>query len=103
MPEATNDPKIYRTTFFNKGIFGDYRVIHYTLSNVILMDENPLHSVNIGDIVTNMVPLCSLYRVSSYKCNLKLLAWFLPDLAYLIMLFILEMACTGTADHLKNE
>ena len=33
-----------------------------------------------------------------------LLAWFLPQLAYLNMLFILAMACTaGSAGHLKDK
>ncbi len=36
--------------------------------------------------------------------NYKLLAWFLPDLAYLSMLFILEVLCTaGSAEDLKNK
>ena len=53
---------------------------------------------------TNRVPLGSVYQVPSYEPNLTFLAWFLRDLAYLSMLFILEVLCTtGSAEHLKNK
>ncbi len=66
--------------------------------------KNPLHSINIWDTVTKVVPLCSLYQAPSYEPNLTLLAWYLPDITYLSMLFILEMVCTAcSADHLKNK
>ena len=53
--------------------------------------KNSLYSTNIQDTVTNVVPLCSVYQAPLYVPNLTLLAWFLPDFAYLCMLFILEV------------
>ena len=51
-----------------------------------------------------VVLLRSVYQVPSYESNLTLLAWFLPDFAYLRMLLIPEMVCTaGSVDHLKNK
>ena len=50
---------------------------------------------NIWDTVTRVVPLCSVYQAPSYESNLKLLAWCLPEFAYLSMLFILETVCTA--------
>ena len=39
-----------------------------------------------------------------YESNLTLLAFFPPEIAYLGMLFIIEMVCTAcSADHLKNK
>ena len=56
---------------------------------------------SISEIPSEVLPLCSVYQAPSNKPNLTLLAWYLPDLAYLSMLFILEIVCT--ADHLKNK
>ena len=53
--------------------------------------KNLLHSINTRDTATNVIPLCSVYQASFYEPNLTLLAWFLPEFAYLSMLFILEM------------
>ena len=41
------------------------------------------------------VPLCSVHQAPSYEPNFTLLARILPMLAYLSMLFILEMGCTA--------
>ncbi len=56
--------------------------------------KNSLYFINILDTVTNVVSLCSVYQTQSYEPNLTLLAWFLPEIAYLIMLFILEVVQT---------
>ncbi len=46
----------------------------------------------------------SVYQAPSYEYNLTLLTGFLSEIAYLIILFILEVVCTsGSADHLKNK
>ena len=42
-----------------------------------------------------VVPLCSVHQAPSYEPNFTLLALLLPKLAYLSMLFILEMGCTA--------
>ncbi len=57
--------------------------------------KNSSHFINIWDTVTNVVPLHSVHQAQSYEPILTLLAWFLQDLAYLSMLFILEVLCTA--------
>ncbi len=57
--------------------------------------ENSLHSINIWDTVSNVVPLCSVSQAPSYEPNLTFLAPFPTELAYLSMLFILEVVCTA--------
>ncbi len=71
----------------------------YSMSNVIMVGEKlTLNTVTYG------APLCSVYSAPSYVSNLTLLAPFSTELAYLSMLFILDMVCTaGSADHLKNQ
>ena len=65
---------------------------------------NSHHSINICDTVTKVLPLCSVFQAPSYETNLTLLTWFLLEIAYLNMLFILEVVCTAvSADHLKNK
>ena len=39
----------------------------YSPPNVIIEDKNSLHCLNISGIVTEVVPLCSVYHASSYK------------------------------------
>ncbi len=56
--------------------------------------QNSLHSINFWDIVTKMVPLCSVYQAPSYESNFTLLAPFSRELAYFSLLFILGMVCT---------
>ncbi len=53
--------------------------------------KNSLYFINIRDTVTNMVPLHSVDLAPSCEHILTLLAWFLRDLAYLSMLFILDI------------
>ena len=66
--------------------------------------KNYFYFINIGDTVTNVLPLCSVYKVSSYEPNLTLLGWYLSEFAYLSMLFIPEVVyIEGSADHLKNK
>ncbi len=66
--------------------------------------KNGTHSINIGDTVTNVLPLCSVYQAPSYEPSHTLIAWFLRDLAYLSMIFILEVLCiAGSAEDLKNK
>ncbi len=66
--------------------------------------KSSLHSINIRDAFTKVLPLCSLYQVLCYEPNLSLLAPLHKELAYFSMLFILEVVCTaGSADHLKNK
>ncbi len=63
-----------------------------------------LHSINIRDTVTEVLPLYSVYQAPFYESDLTLLAWFLPDIAYLSMLFNLVRVCTAVnADPLKNK
>ncbi len=55
-------------------------------------------------IYTNMVSLYSVYQAPSYEPNLTFLATFSTELAYLSMLFILDVLCTaGSAEHIKNK
>ena len=62
-----------------------------------------LHSINIWDTVTNVVPLCPVYQAPSYEPNPTLLAPYLYKNACLSMLLILEMACSASSTgHLKN-
>ena len=49
--------------------------------------KNQLYLINSGDIVTNVLLLCSVYQAPSYGSNLTLLSWFLPDVPNLSMLF----------------
>ncbi len=66
--------------------------------------KNGPHFNNIWDTVTNVVPLYSVHQAPSYEPNLTLLAGFLRDLAYLSMLFILEVLCTASsAERLKDK
>ncbi len=59
-------------------------------------------STSISDILSQK--WYHIYKAPSYEFNLTLLVWFLPDFAYLSMLFILEMICTAcSADNLKIE
>ena len=51
--------------------------------------------ITIVYITTNVLPLCSVYQAPSYEANFARLAWFVPKLAYLIMLFILDLAGTS--------
>ena len=57
--------------------------------------KNWLLSINNRDTVTKVVVLYSLYQALSYKPDLTLLASFLPDCAFLRMLIVLDMVCTG--------
>ena len=52
------------------------------------------HAIPISDIVTNVEPLCSAYKMTSNGANLMLPAWFLNNLTYLSMYFILELVST---------
>ena len=61
------------------------------------------HSVNISDAAGNMVPMCSVYNVSSNGCISKILVRFRQNLTYLLKLFILKLVCTATASLLKNK
>ncbi len=66
--------------------------------------KNGPHFTNIWDTVTNVVPLHSVHQAPSYEPNLIFLAQFPTELAYLSMLFILEVLCTAcSAEHLKNK
>ncbi len=53
--------------------------------------KNRPYFISVLDTVTVVVPLHSVYQAPSYGPILTLLAWFLLDLAYLSMLFILEV------------
>ncbi len=57
--------------------------------------KNRHHLINICDTVRNVVPVHSVHQAPSYEHILTLRAWFLRDLAYLSMLFILEVLCTA--------
>ncbi len=57
--------------------------------------KNSSHFINIWDTVTNLVPLHSVYQAPSYELILTFLAPFPTELAYLSMLFILEVLCTA--------
>ncbi len=63
--------------------------------------KNSLHSIQYLNTVTKVLPLCSVCQAPSYESNLTLLTPFPTELAYLSMLFILEVVCT--AYHLKNK
>ena len=50
-----------------------------------------------------VIPLCAIHQALSYENNLTLLAWFLSVIAYLNMLFILEVVSTACSEQLKNK
>ncbi len=70
---------------------------------LFLWTKNSLYSINIQDTVTNMVPFCSVYQAPSYESNLTFLAPFPTELAYLSMLFILEVVCTGPVKYCRLQ
>ena len=81
-----------------------YDAINKSLSNVILMDENftSFHQC------LRYCHKCGIFVIwipgTILEPNLTFLEWFLPEIAYLSMLFILEVVCTaGSAEHLKNK
>ena len=63
---------------------------------------NSPQSTNIYDSVAKIVPMCSVYHAPSYEPNLSLLTQFSTELAYLSLLFILELACT-TGVHASSK
>ena len=66
--------------------------------------KNSYHSINIRDIVRQVVPRYSVHQAPTYEPNLTLLAPLSAMLAHFSMLFILELACTaGSAGQLKNK
>ncbi len=72
------------------------RIIHFIPSIFKIQSQMWYHSVS--------VQYRSVYQAPSYEPNLTSLVWFLPEIAYLIMLSILEVVCTAcSADHLKNK
>ncbi len=56
--------------------------------------KNGPRFTNIWDKITNMIPFLSVQQAPSYEYIFILLALFLRDLAFLSMLFILEVLCT---------
>ena len=66
--------------------------VSFNVSNSITMNKN-IHDNSIRHTVTKVVQLCSVYQASSCVPNFTLLAWFLPNLPYLCMLVLLELAC----------
>ena len=64
--------------------------------------KKSLRSINIWNTITNMLPLCSVHQAPSYESNITLLAPFPTELAYLNMLYILEMVCTACSDHMQH-
>ena len=79
-------------------------ILEYSMSNVILVDEKLTSFHRYICYCHKCVPMCSVCQVPSYGPNLTLLALFSAELAYLSMLFILEMIHTAcSADHLKNK
>ena len=63
-----------------------------------------LEFINIWDMVTKVVPFCSVYLAPSFEPTFALLAPFFAKPSFCSMLFILELACTvGSAGQLKNK
>ena len=68
---------------------------NYGLSNRTLLDENT--SVILENLVydsSTVVLLCSVSKDTRYKTNVKSVAWFLPEMAYFSMVFILHLTDT---------
>ncbi len=61
--------------------------------------KNSLHSINIWDTVSDVLPLCSVYQAPSYEPNLAFLGQFPMELACLSMLFIHEVVCTACSSN----
>ncbi len=81
---------------------------HFTANIVCQMlswwTKSSLHSINIQDTFTNVLLLCSVCQAPCYEHNLTMLVPFPTELAYLSIIFILEVVCTAcSADHLKNR
>ena len=65
---------------------------------------NSSHSINIRDIVTQVVLLYSLHQAPTYEPNFTLLAPLSMMLAHLSMLFLWELGYTACSAHqLKNK
>ncbi len=77
--------------------------ICYSWSNVKVVDKKLSHFINVWNNVKKSRTLCSVYWAPSCDLNFILTLWFLPKLAYLNMLIILNMACTGSAGHFMNK
>ena len=73
-------------------------VTKYSMSNVIMADEKLALFHQYLGYRHKCGPLCSVHQAPSDEPNLTLQAWFLRDLAYLSMLFILQVL-----EHLKNK
>ncbi len=66
--------------------------------------KNSSYFINIQDTDTKVVPLHSAHQAPSYEPILTFLAPFPTELAYLSMLFILDVLCTAcSAEQIKNK
>ena len=98
------------STISGSGCVPRHTSLHHMPNTVIIcqmlewwMKNSPCF-FNTRDNITKVVPLCAVYQPPSYKPSFTLLACLLPKLAYLSILFILEMASTvHSAGHLKNK
>ncbi len=64
--------------------------------------KNSLHSINIRDIVAKVLSLCSVYQAQTYESGLTFPVEFLTELAYLSMIFILEMQAVQTISRISE-
>ncbi len=95
-------PKLYQNVSFHRKTSGC--IGSKVCQMLSWRTKNSLHSINIWDTVTNVVPLHSVDQAPSYEPSFTLLAGFLRNFAFLSMLFILEVLCTVcSAEHLKNK
>ncbi len=84
---------------------GEWTQVTGSLSTVILVDKTltPFHQYETychkcGTIVFR-IPIL----VRSYESNLTMVAWRLPDVVYLSMIFILERVCTAVSPDPLNH
>ena len=69
---------------------------------LILWTNSSLHSINIWDTVTQVVPLCSVYQAPSYESNITLVVQFSTELAYLGCYLFLRWSALQTISRINN-
>ncbi len=73
----------------------DFNLLYVVCQMLSWWMENSPHSITIWDIIAKVVPLYSVYQVQSYEPSFSWKHNFWPELSYLSMLIIFELACTA--------
>ena len=74
-------------------------VVYHSVSNNIVVDEKKWsHSLSISDIATEVVPLCSMHKVSLHEYGFNSPTPVSMKFAFLSMLFILELVWSSSRE-----